>query len=131
MTTAIKIIGRALRLCRVVDADEPLSANDAQDALDTLNAMLAEWHVAGIGLPDYQFDSLQSTIATDAADAEAIAYQLAIRVAPEYGSELSPAARASAEQAMGRLRLRYFQPGTVNFDELPRRTYAFNIVTGE
>lgn len=114
MATAFSIINRALRLCKVLDADTPASANDAQDALETLNAMLAEWHQAEIGLPDYQFDSLTDDLASDAADREAIAYQLAIRVAPEYGLPLDPALLAVAAQSMQRLQLRYFQPNRVD-----------------
>jgi len=131
MATALQIISRALRLCRVLDAGMAAPADDSQDALSTLNSMLAEWHEAGIGLPDYSLSSLTDTLATDAADVEAIAYQLALRVAPEYGVELSPQIIGIGEQAMGRLRLRYFQPGCSDFSELPRKEYGFNITTGD
>jgi hypothetical protein len=131
MATAQTIINRALRLCRVIDAEAAMSANDADDALETLNAMLAEWHAAGIGLPDYAFTSLTTELATDAGDREAIAYQLAMRVAPEYGATLTPEIVALANATMDRLRLRYFQPGCVDFSELPSKTEGFDIVTGD
>lgn len=130
-TTAIQIIGRALRLIGVIDANEAIEANIAQDALETLNGMLAEWHEAQIGLPDYSLATVTDTLATDAADREAIAYQLAIRVAPEYGRSLSPEAAVIAESSMARLRLRYFQPGTSDLSELPSRVTTFNIETGD
>jgi hypothetical protein len=130
-TTAIQIIGRALRLINVIDANEAIEANIAQDTLETLNGMLAEWHEAQIGLPDYSFATLTDTLATDAADREAIAYQLAIRVAPEYGRSLSQEAAVIAEASMARLRLRYFQPGKSDLSELPRICRQFNIVTGD
>jgi len=126
-TTALSIIKRALRLARVIDAHTAMDANDAADALDTLNAMLAEWHEADIGLPDYSFDSLEAELASDAADREAIAYQLAVRLAPEYGAELDAVTAVMAADTMARLRLRYFQPGCVAFDELPSRFYTYNI----
>lgn len=126
MATASDIISRALRIAGVIDASEAMSADDAQDALETLNAMLAEWHEAGIGLPDYSFTSLTDTLATDAADREAIAYQLALRLATEYGKELLPTAQAMAEQTMGRLRLRYFQEAP-RPNDLPRATRSFDI----
>ena len=107
MATALDIISRTLRLCRVVDTSGAVPADDAQDALGTLNAMLAEWHEAGIGLPDYSFDTLDTELASDVADRDAIAYQLAIRVAPEYDAELSPLILAQALQSMFRLRSRY------------------------
>lgn len=130
-TTASSIISRSLRLLRVLDAGEAMEANDAQDALETLNAMLAEWHEAGIGLPDYSFAALTTELATDAADREAISYELAVRLAPEYGASLPVEAAAVGMAAMARLRLRYFQPGTSDFSELPSPLTTFNIETGE
>lgn len=132
MPTAISIVRRAMRLCRVLDANEAPSADEAQDALDILNAMLAEWHEAQIGVPDYAFTDLTTELASDVADREAIAYQLAARIAPEYGKDLPPLVAAVAESALSRLRLRYFQPGTTDFSELPSadcRTYNANTDT--
>lgn len=131
MATANQIISRSLRLLGVLDAGEALDANDAQDALETLNAMLAEWHEAGIGLPDYSLSSITDTLATDAADREAIAYALALRIAPEYAVSMTPEIAAVAAESMSRLRLRYFQPGTTNFSELPKTNLVFNILTGD
>lgn len=128
---AIDIISRAMRLCRIVDAGEALNADEAQDALAVLNAMLAEWYEAGVGLPQYTFATLQTDLGTDAADSEAMAYQLAMRIAPEYGAELSVLVIGMAETAMARMRLRYFQPGAVDFSELPAKTNTFNIETGD
>jgi hypothetical protein len=129
--SALQIINRALRLIRVLDAGEAASAMDAQDGLDTLNALLAEWYEAKIGLPDYNLAGLTDTLATDAADRDAIAYQLAIRMAPEYGQSLSPEAQLIANETMGRLRLRYFQPGTTDLTEQPHVCRTFNITTGD
>ena len=126
---AIEIVSRAMRLCRIVDAGEALNADEAQDALATLNAMLAEWHEADIGLPQYTFDSLQDTQDTDAADAEAMAYALAMRIAPEYGVEVSPAVAGMALDTERRLRLRYFQPGRVDA-AMPSPTTGFDIERG-
>lgn len=129
-TTAGDIIKRALRICRVADSNAALNENDAADALGTLNGMLAEWHEADIGLPDYSFDSLTDVLASDAADRDAIAYQLAVRLAPEYGESLPAEAAGVAEGAMGRLRLRYFQPGRSDFSELPNHCHYYNIEVG-
>lgn len=123
-------IRRALRIAGVIASGETPQASDVQDALDTLNALLAEWHVAGIGVPDYSVETEASTMTADLADRDAIAYQLAFRMAPEYGFEPSPAQMVASDEAFARLRLRYFQPGTSNFSELPTPQPAFNIVTG-
>lgn len=130
MATATKLISRALRLIGAIDANESMEAATAQDALGVLNDMLAEWHESGVGLPEYSFTSLLDTLSTDAGDSEAISYQLAIRLAPEYGQSLSQEAAVVAEQSMNRLRLRYFQPGRVETD-LPSPHRGFNILTGE
>lgn len=119
MATALQIINRATRLLGVKDAVENLEGEVSSDCFDVLNAMLAEWYEADIGVPDYSFATLSTDLASDAADSEAIAYQLALRIAPEF--EVTPSARMerSAEEAMGRLRLRYFQPGTAVVDLPP------------
>jgi hypothetical protein len=124
-------IRRALRIMGVIASGETPQASDVQDALDTLNALLAEWHVAGIGIPDYSVATEAAAMTTDVADREAIAYALAFRMAPEYGFEPTPAQVAAGEEAFARLRLRYFQPGRSDFSELPCPTHNFNIVTGE
>lgn len=130
MATAQTIINRALRLCRVLDSNIAATANECQDALEVLNAMLAEWHEAGVGLPDYSMASLSTALGSDSADSDAVAYQLAIRLAPEYGKELTPLTLGMAESSMARLRLRYFQPGDAVV-ELPSATHSFNITTGD
>ena len=76
-------------------------------------------HFAEIGLPDYSLASLATDLASDAADREALAYQLAIRLAPEYGVELSTLVGVAASESMNRLRLRYFQPGRISFADMP------------
>lgn len=128
-TTVNGIILRALRIISTHGVFP--DAVGFTSALATLNGLLAEWHVAGIGLPDYSVTGLADTLASDAADRDAVAYQLAIRLAPEYGTELSALTMRSAEEAMGRLRLRYFQPGIVDLSELPTPNAYFNIEAGE
>lgn len=117
--TAQIIINRALRLAKILDAAEAPAASDAIDALNTLNALLAEMHHAEIGVPDYSFASLETEVASDVADREALAYALAERIAPEYGAQLDQLTAKAASESMSRLRLRYFQPGTTNYSELP------------
>ena len=119
MATALQIVNRAMRLCGVLDAGAAAAAGDASDALETLNALLAEMHSADVGLPDYNLATLQDTLASDAADREALAYALAVRIAPEYGVTLSALVATAAQQSMSRLRLRYFQPGKTDYSELP------------
>lgn len=130
MATALNIVRRALRVAHAIDADEPPEAEASADALEILNAMLADWHEAEIGLPEYALATVNTTTVLDAADREAVALQLALRIAGEYGTQVSPLDMESAERTFSRLRLRYFQPGVMTSD-LPSPHVGFNIETGE
>jgi hypothetical protein len=129
MATALDIIKRALRIAKVIEAAETPEAEDSQDALETLNALLAEMYEAGIGLPDYSLASLTTELASDAADREAMAYQLAYRLVGEYGTQMAPTDAELVVSTMGRLRLRYFQPGRVDA-ALPSTRTAYDIDNG-
>lgn len=129
MATAQTIINRALRLAKVIDSQGAADSSEAQDALDVLNAMLAEWHEAEVGLPEYSLADLTTALATDAADTEAIAHALAMRLSGEYGTEMSPITVEIANSTMARLRLRYFQPGVISSD-LPWPQQNYDIEAG-
>lgn len=132
MATAIQIIRRALRLARVLDVGEAVEASDAQDALAALNTMLAEWYEDGVGLPQFVAETLDGDLTMSTADVEAVAHQLAVRLAPEYGAELSPLTLANAASTMNLLRLRYHQPGSA-IVELPpaaQRGWPYDIQQG-
>jgi hypothetical protein len=129
MATALNIVRRALRVAHAIDADESPEAEATEDALDILNGLLAEWHEAEIGLPEYVLATINTTTVLDAADREAVALQLALRIAGEYGTQVSPLDMQSASDSFARLRLRYFQPRAVATD-LPSPRVGFNIETG-
>lgn len=114
MATALDVIRRALRIVGAVAPGETPAAADVQDALLTLNTLLAEWYEAGVGIPDYSASAPFASLSTDLADLDAMAYQLAFRIGPEYGFEPSPAQMMAGDEAFSRLRLRYFQPGKVS-----------------
>lgn len=123
---AAELIRRTLLILGVVDATETPEAEDVQDALDTLNALFAEWHGSDLMVPDYDVAAPATELTIDLADREAVAYQLALRISPEYGATLSAEAREVMESSWRRFQMRYFQPGTVDFSELPcasRRHY--------
>ena len=103
--TAEDVILRALRI--VGSAGNLPDTVSFPQALGTLNALQAEMHEAGIGLPDYSVAALATPLTSDIGDREAIAYQLALRLAPEYGVSLAPEALSAAQTAMFRLRSRY------------------------
>lgn len=130
MATANDVIRRALRLAGVIASGETPDADLSADTLAVYNALLAEWHEAEIGIPDYSVASTATTVTTDAADNDAIAHQIAFRILAEYGLSASPEFMKSAEESFARLRLRYFQPGTSYADEMPGVRHAYDIDAG-
>jgi hypothetical protein len=116
---AISVINRALRLIGVAQSGEALDAETAEDALSVFNSLLAEWY-GNIAIPDYSISLITTDLTVDDGDLEALAYQLAIRLAPEYNQSLSQEFVISAQESMTRLRNRYFVQGSTDFDELPR-----------
>jgi hypothetical protein len=119
---AIELIVRALRLIGQVAAGEAPEAEEAQDSLDTLNSLFAEWRGSDIAVPDYNVPTVASTLSIDRADKDAVAYQLALRMSPEFGVSVSPEFRQAMDEAFSRFRLRYFQPGTTDLSEIPFAT---------
>ncbi|MET3929575.1 hypothetical protein ABIE51_001462 [Lysobacter sp. OAE881] len=133
MATALILVRRALRLATIIAASETPDAATIQDALSVLNSILAEMHDAGIGIPDYSVANEASTLTMGDGDVEAVAYQLAARIMPEYGMEIPPTVAAGAADSMSRLRAKYFQPGKSDLGELPVATgwgYGWNVESG-
>lgn len=109
-----------MRLIGLIDATEVPEAEDSADALDTLQALFAEWRGMDLMIPDYAVDSPGDELTIDLADREAVAYQLALRMDPEYGLGMSPEAQAVMAESWRRFHARYFQPGSADLSELPR-----------
>lgn len=125
MTRAIDIIERACRILGIAVDGEALEASMAKDALSVLNGVMAEMY-ENIDVPEYTVSDLFSTMTIDKGDAEALAYELALRIAPEYGQAVTPDILRKAEESMSRLRNRYFRVGESCFDELPTPSSAWN-----
>lgn len=123
------VIRRALRICGVIASGETPQASDVADALDTFNALLAEWHEADNGIPDYSVATESTTMTTDLADRDAMAYKLALRIGPEYGYEPSPSQAMEGDTAWVKLCLRYFQPGRVD-PALPSSSHRYDVEQG-
>jgi hypothetical protein len=121
------VIARALRIVGVSAPGESLPGADAKDALDALNGLLAEWSATGYGFPDASVASAFTTMVADMGDRDAMAYQLAFRIGPEYGFEPSPAQIVAAGEAWSRMTHRYFTVGTQDFSELPGQRGGYNI----
>ncbi len=82
---ALKIIARALRIIRVLDADEAPESRAAEDALEVLNQMLIRWEADGISLGWSPLNEVSDELPLPQEALEAVAYNLASQLAIEYG----------------------------------------------
>lgn len=127
---AANLIHRTLRIMRVVGADDAPDAEASRDALDILNGLLAEWRGSGIAVPDYDVADADTEMTIDMADRDAVAYQMALRLSPEFAKAIGPAQQQAMDESFSRFRLRYFQPGTSDLRELPvptGRWWGYNV----
>lgn len=125
MATCLDQITRALRMLGVVAEGETPRAEQSADALVVLNAMLAAWNNNGINL------NLPSLVLTDAiplpADHDnAIAYNLALGLAAEFGVDPKMAPAQLADSTFRALQAKYASiPEMVLEPEYWRRTEAW------
>lgn len=101
---AIKHIARALRLLRVIDADEAPEAKQAEDALMALNGMLRRWEADGIALGWNTIAAVTDELSVPEEANEAIAFNLAVRLRPEYGVSLDADVVQTARDGLSALR---------------------------
>lgn len=90
MTTTAKLVGRSLRLIQVIDARQPVRDADMQTATLALNAMMRRWEADGISLGWQPVQNPSDELPIPEEAEEAVAYNLAVRLAPEYGVDVPP-----------------------------------------
>lgn len=104
MTTVATLVARSLRLIQVIDAVQPVKPQDMTAAIDAMNAMLRRWEANGIALGWQPVSSPSDTLPIPDEAEEAVAYGLAVRLGPEYGTEVSLIVGMGAEQFLNELR---------------------------
>lgn len=80
-----RVINRALRIIKVLDAGESATGEDAAGAIEALNAMLTRWEANGLSMGWTNVSLPSDDLPVPDEAEEAIAYNLALRIAPEYG----------------------------------------------
>lgn len=107
MATARDTIKRALRLIGAISSGDEPAAEEAQDALDALNGMMAAFKSLGI---DYDHIPLALTDVFPMPEAhrDHVAQMLAVRIAPEYGATPAPIVMGAAASALLALQAAYF-----------------------
>lgn len=104
MAQVAKIVARALRLLRVLDANEAPEAEDFETARDALNAMMRRWEANGLALGWQDVQNPSEDIPSPAEADQAIVFNLALTLRPEYGASLDPDVIAMAQEGLAALR---------------------------
>ena len=76
---------------------------DTQTAIVALNALMVRWEADGLSVGWVPVDSGSDTLPAPPEAEEAIAYNLALRLRPEYGVALSADVIEMAREGMGRI----------------------------
>ncbi len=101
---ALSLISRSLRLLRVIDAEEAPEAKEAQDALMALNGMLRRWEANGLALGWNTVSDVSEELPLPDEALDAVTFNLAVKLRPEYGVTIDPDVRAEAESGLSALR---------------------------
>ena len=120
MTTALQIVNAAAEKIGVKTAEIALEASDYQVIFDEMNDMLSEWADSNItpAFTDVLLSTDTVNIERDAVGA--VKNNLAIRVAPIFGRQITPSLAAIALQTYNRLLASTVYIGDVAYpDTLP------------
>lgn len=98
------IVGRALRLIHVIDPRQPVQAIDMQTGITAMNAMLRRWEANGMALGWNDVSAPDEDMPCPPEAEEAIAFNLAITLAPEYEQQPSQVVAIAAARGLGDLR---------------------------
>lgn len=103
MATVAKVVGRALRLIQVIDARQPVKASDMETAIEAMNAMILRWEADGISLGWTPNDNPSDKVVVPDEAVQAVAANLAVVLAPEYGVSVSAVVAQMASAGMNDL----------------------------
>lgn len=122
------LIKRAMRSLGVLHHAESPTADEAADALNTLNDMLNSWRLEGIDLEHIEGE-LTDEVPYSNESIPAIRYNLAMELAPEFGVEPSMVIVARATNAYRALQAEYSDPDELRADEvfryIPNEVYGY------
>jgi hypothetical protein len=87
----------------VIDARDSPAAEESADALVALNDLLRRWEADGLALGWTDCTAVTDTLAVPNEALRAVAYNLAVDLAPEYGKQPSQLVLTTAYQLLGDL----------------------------
>lgn len=97
------LVTRALRLIQVIDPLQSVKSADMETAIVALNGMMARIEADGIALGWSPVANPSDDLPLPVEAEQAIAYNLAVTVAPEYGVTPLPAVQGMATTGMADL----------------------------
>lgn len=98
--TGAQVIKAALQRILVQASEADLEADEYQDAILALNAMMASWESDGIRLGYTPIDSIADEITVPPGAIRGIIANLALEVAPDYNGVVSAALASQANDGM-------------------------------
>jgi hypothetical protein len=117
MTTGTQIIERAAKLNGVKQAGQSMTAEDVLAYLVGLNAMLIRWEADGLNMGFSAMSNAGSTIRIPVENEEAVTFNLAVVMAPEYPAlPLSAYVVEKAREGLLALERDVIRPEPVCFD---------------
>ena len=90
MATVEETVSRALRILRVIDPNQPVKPSDMQTGIEALNGMMRRWEANTLSLGWSDVSNPADTMPVPDEALDAIAYNLALRLRPEYGASMEP-----------------------------------------
>lgn len=100
MSTVLDVVGRALRLIRVQDPDEPVEPRNFETAVIALNAMMNRLEATGTAVGWSDVSNPSEIMPTAPELDEFIAAYLGLKLAPEYEVDAVPYVVQMANEGM-------------------------------
>lgn len=103
MTTVAKLVARSLRLIQVIDPSQSVDDQDMETAIEALNAMMQRWEADLLSLGWSAVAGPGDVLPIPVEAEQAVAYALAVILAPEYGVTPLPAVTQLANNGLNDL----------------------------
>ena len=116
MTTYRDIVNQALRELGVLHSGEVANGDEGANGLTALNQMLNSWIYEGIDLEHTTATGLTDTLPYPDDHHSAFAYNLAMRLAPQFGVTPSPVLIAMSAQGFRYMQGRYLKIKPLSVD---------------
>lgn len=119
MTIALQLIKTAMRSIQVLESGEEPDGPQGIDALASLNQMIHGWRNRNVDVEHVDL-TLTDEIKLDERHHEGLTYLLAVRLAPEYNTSVSPEVALLAETGWRGIQSHYTIPNSLQIEGINR-----------